>query len=306
MCLNVGMGNSTYTLSEAWANKLNAKIADKVLEKSEVEELKKGASNDEKGYLDALIGNSNDGDTIDTQELKSAGSDPKSITFTLHKYDEKEVIPGNTNAEIVSNIGQGDHIAKTKTDDDRCGAASIVNSVILADGKEGFKKLAEKLGLPKNTDLTYENVHLVQDKLMEKANAGKAGMGVSFNLSTGKVTGGTFVEGVKAAGKEAVGLERTDGSRKASVDKFFTDNPKGAVMVNCSRGPAENVKFSEGDGPKDSQDHWVALTKEDGKPPKYFIADSYAQNGTGNNRRQLSDTEVEEIMSSARPSFGVK
>jgi hypothetical protein len=306
MCLNVGVGNSQYTLSEAWANKLNSKISDKVLEKSEVEDLKKGASDDEKAYLQTLIGDSNDGDQIETRELKNSSTEPKSITFTLYKYDEKDEIPGKTNGELVSNIGQGDHLKQTKKDDDRCGAAAIVNSVILADGKEGFKNLAEKLGLKDNTALTYENVHLVQEKLMDQAKAGKEGMGVSFG-NDGKVNGGTFVAGVKAAGKEVVGLERADGSRQDAADKFYTANPKGVVMVNCSRGPGgDDVKFSAGNGPKGSQDHWVAMTKEAGPPPKYFIADSYAQSATGKNRRELSDSEVEEIMSSSRPNFGVK
>lgn len=308
MSISIGMGSNNYTLSEDWAKKFNNKVSDKVLDKKEIEELKNGATQDEKDYLDAVIGDLNDGDTITTQKFTKDGDgiEPKSFAFKVYKYDEKDVIPGKTNAEIVANIGQGDHMDSTKTDDYRCGAACIVNSVILAEGKEGFQKLAEKLGLGKDLPLTYENVHLVQDKLIEKAKAGKNGMAVTFDLSTGKVNGGTFVDGIKAAGKEVVPLEIKDGSRKDSIDTFFKDNPKGTVIVNCSRGPGEDdIKFSEGNGPKGSQNHWVTLTKE-GNPPKYYISDSFATNGTGKNRRELSDSEVAEIMSSKRPNFGVK
>ena len=48
----------------------------------------------------------------------------KEVALKL-SYDENQIIPGNNLTEIIGNIGQGDNLDETLTDNFRCGAAVI-------------------------------------------------------------------------------------------------------------------------------------------------------------------------------------
>lgn len=76
-------------------------------------------------------------------------------------YSENDIIEGETAFDIVSNITQSDVLLETKTDGNRCAPSSLLNSYLLMGGN--FENLAKKFGV--EGDLTYKNVHLLQDKL---------------------------------------------------------------------------------------------------------------------------------------------
>jgi hypothetical protein len=81
-------------------------------------------------------------------------------------YSENDKIEGNTPSEIVSNITQSDALKETVNDGNRCAPSSLLNAYLLNGGK--FEDIAKKFGV--DTDLTYKNVHSLQEKLYEVGN----------------------------------------------------------------------------------------------------------------------------------------
>lgn len=81
-------------------------------------------------------------------------------------YSENDIIEGETAFDIVSNITQSDALLETKTDGNRCAPSSLLNAYLLMGGN--FEDLAKKFGV--EGDLTYKNVHLLQDKLYTNGN----------------------------------------------------------------------------------------------------------------------------------------
>ena len=79
--------------------------------------------------------------------------------------------------EAIANISQNDKLSSTFNDNNRCGAASMINAYLLLGGS--FADAAGKFNLEK--DFTYKNVHLLQEKLYEYANSdNKAGLVSSY------------------------------------------------------------------------------------------------------------------------------
>lgn len=303
MDLGEGIKFATFkdsNVTGAFLKEVNSKAKDGTLDKADFDHLKtKTTNSDETKFIADL-------EKLDSYTNLTVLDDNNQVTQIKKvnmNYDENSEIPGKTNEEIVSNIGQGDRLDETKTDPARCGAACVVNSAILSGGKEGFAKLAKDLGLT-DTSLTYANVHKAQDALFKKVKGNQStGLAISVTQSSnGTKVSGTLPDAIRAGGKEPVYMDNKN--KKADIEKFFKDNPKAQMIVNCSRGD-NGIEFGKGTAGAKSQDHWVTMTY-DSKSGKYSIADSYSTSGTGKNRRELSHAEVQAIFASSRISVGMK
>jgi hypothetical protein len=170
-------------------------------------------------------------------------------------YSENEKIEGETPFEIVSNISQNDSLTETKTDGSRCAPSSLLNAYLLMGGK--FEDLAKKFEI--DPELTYKNIHLMQDKLYSIGNidnkegfsAGRPSA-IQYEFDkTDKILGkktptkkGELEILAKKMGfdvKELIGLtgkvddkgfKLTDITK--SVDKFFKDNPNGTISIGVN------------------------------------------------------------------------
>lgn len=286
---------------------------DGVLDKSEIDALKKKAEEvktADPGSADAQIAegvikdlDKYDSSTKMTYTLSSQDSSPPvTLKFELTPtYSEKDKVKGKTMEEAISNISQGDSIAATKSDSDRCGAATMLNIAMrtLAAQNPGkspaeiFAMVAEKVGVPK--DFTYENVHKAQDKLYTAANTDKkAGITAGYSYkydASGKITSATATGEVKAlADKLGLKLQPLLGptkdnldDKKAAVDKFFANNPNGSIMVgvNLDTNTGKISPLSSAD----DQNHFVEIYKKDGK---YYMKDTGATtNGKGEKDKEI-------------------
>lgn len=217
-------------------------------------------------------------------------------------YSEKELVPGKTPLEIVSNLSQGDSLADTPSDNVRCAASTLINAYLLLGGD--FARLPAKLGLPAETStLTYENAHRVQEALYTQANVqGAKGLNISdsnrYDYGTGRITKPEIVgESRIAAGK--IGLKThalmgptrdTMSKREAAVKDFIAKHPKAPMYVTVHGGGPRVT------APQDLEklDHAVTVYHEAGK--FYLLDTGVNDNGAGRAMRQLNSAEVKELL----------
>lgn len=228
-----------------------------------------------------------------TQDIK--------FTFTP-TYAEKDRITGRDMYQVVSNISQNDTLEQTKSDGDRCAASMLLSAYLIMGGS--FEDVAKKFGIDK--ELTYENVHLLQDKIYQKANTdNQEGLtsgfkysykGTSKEITKVEATGEMYKIApelnIKFTPMLGSSVDRIN-QRKDNIDKFFLSNPKGTLNVG--------VHLEEATGdilPPDNnlrpQNHAVLVFKRD---EKFFMADSgKINNGDGRNIKQLETNEVTSLV----------
>lgn len=221
-----------------------------------------------------------DHSTTLTYTLPKEGSSGESFDLEFDftpTYSEKEKVPGDTMREAISNISQADTLKETKSDKDRCGAATLVNIALrsLADKSpdkspgEVFAAFAKKFGIP--SAFTYENVHKAQDKLYKYANIdGERGLSAKpyygYDLKTGNITD-TKTKGEIKRLADYLGL-KTDtligpnkdnlDDKQTAIDSFFEKNPKGSMIVGVHLSDDGNITVSDADNP---QNHFVEVYK---------------------------------------------
>lgn len=240
-------------------------------------------------------------------------------------YSENEKIEGETPFEIVSNISQNDSLTETKTDGSRCAPSSLLNAYLLMGGK--FEDLAKKFEI--DPELTYKNIHLMQDKLYTIGNtddkegfsAGRPSA-LQYDIDkSDKILGkktpikkGELEILAKKMGfdvKELIGLteEVDDKGFKLtditkSVDKFFKDNPNGTISIGVNLEDSSkttdpsifigknNVKLNKPKGL--SANHSVLVFKEKGE---FYLADTGGlTNGNKSSITKMTPKDVNDLL----------
>lgn len=216
-------------------------------------------------------------------------------------YAEKDRIPGKTPLEIVANISQGDSLSDTRDDNSRCAAATLINAYLLLGGD--FTALPAKLGLKLDSpDLTYENVHRLQEALYQQANVqGGKGLNISdsnrYDWNTGRITRPEIVgESRIAATKLGLTTHALMGStrdtmhlREQAVKAFIAQNPKAPMYVTVAGGPPVSAPAD-----LDKYNHAVTIHHENGK--FYLFDTGVNDNGASRAMRVLSAPEVKSLL----------
>lgn len=248
-------------------------------------------SNQVLGYLDKF--------KAETQIRYGIPGQTLSFTFTP-AYAETDAVPGATAREQVSHISQSDTLTETDDDYQRCGAASLINALLLLGGD--FGAAANKLGLT-GSNLTYANLHQAQEALFDFANTdGSGGLGSSYSYSySGDTLRSVELRGEVTAALDKIGLqgEILLGStvsglhqRKPAVEAFWRSKPDGVLLVGIHLDTETGALSSPTASTR--QNHFVTVFKQDGK---YLLADTGASdNGAGNSLHELSQQQLEDFV----------
>ncbi len=222
--------------------------------------------------------------------------------FTISPlYSESELVPGKNPLEQVANLSQGDLLADTKQDNYRCAASTVLNAYLLLGGK--FENLPAKLGLSvEHAEMTYANVHRVQEALYLQANInGGNGLNTSYSnrydFQNGKVLLAEIVgESRIAAGKLGLKTHALTGNNRDSlnqrthaVNAFLQANPQAAIYLTVKGGPPVTA-------PRDFEkyDHAVTLYHDKGK---FYLLDTGVNDNGGNKAlTKLSPERVKELL----------
>jgi hypothetical protein len=233
--------------------------------------------------------------------VKTTGMGGSQVSFPIpgYSFDEDKKISGNNSQEIVANISQNDFLNNTVNDANRCGAGSLVNAYLLMGGR--FEQSAEKFNI--NKDLTYKNIHLLQEKLYDYANNdGAVGLVSSYKYFYNKA--GEIVESepagemLSAASKLGLEIKPLTGKtvstiyeKKEAIQEFFTDNPDGVLQVSVFL----NTRTGKISGTANhSENHYVTVFSRNNK---FFLADTGQQfNDQGKNIRELNPEEISELV----------
>lgn len=225
----------------------------------------------------------------------------KTLEFTITPtFSEIDRIEGKSVVEIISNISQRDNLVETKGDGDRCAAASLLNSYLLMGGK--FSDLARKYSV--NTNLTYKNVHLLQEKIYNQGNTDKqAGIYSGFKYiyyESGEISNirpsGEIIELVKISGikiKPILGNNiKSLNSRKEQVNNFFALYPNSTVQVgvflDLETGNISNPSSLE------NQNHVITVFKRNGI--FYYSDTGNIDNGDGLNVKKMTNSEITNLL----------
>jgi len=223
------------------------------------------------------------------------------IYFTLTPtYSEFEKIAGKNIKEIISNISQRDNLKETVGDGDRCASASMINSYLLLGGNFSF--LAKKFNV--GSELTYRNVHLLQEKLYNYGNLDKSpgiysgykyssySDGNIFNIRpSGEIT--ILAQGAGIKVTPIIGdTKQNINSRKNQVLKFFKNNPistiQSGVYLDIQTGDILKPRNES------EQNHVITIFKYNNDI--YFSDSGNVDNGDFNNARKMSNYELNELV----------
>lgn len=226
---------------------------------------------------------------------------PRVLNFTVTPtYSENDKVQGKNAFEIVSNISQRDSLSETIGDSDRCAAASVLNSYLLLGGS--FSTLAKKYDI--NPNLTYKNLHLLQEKLYRIGNTdNKPGIYSGFKYSyyeTGRIfnirADGEIVKLAKAADLKVVPILGPNlknlYNRKDQVQNFFKLFPQSTVQsgvyLNLDSGNISRpINISQ-------QNHVITIFKNNGN---YYYSDTgNIDNGDGKNVTKMSSKDLESLL----------
>lgn len=281
-------------------------VKDGVLDKNEFNKLKQLAKTpnlDDKSVAEEMVGAL--GRYTDSKKIEYEIGDSKnkkvevlSFDFTPN-YNEEDKIEGSTPFEIVSNISQSDTLAETRNDDNRCNASSLLNAYLLMDGK--FDSLAKKFGV--GTDLTYKNVHLLQEKIYNLGNTDgrdgiSSGFEYNYTLSTGKITKSTL-KGELPVLLDKLGFKtvlihgdnlKTITHNKSAVDNFFKENPKGVLDVGVYMTKNDSLISAN----KLGSNHTVLVFKKDND--FYLVDTGKGGNANRNHIKKLSNEEMNNLV----------
>lgn len=286
--------------------------ADKLIDRSELQQLRELKSQLQKtapGSEEARVASrtlqnldSYKGTTRVNQPVQQADGKTVYFDFSLTPtYSEKERIPGKNRLEIVANLSQGDSLPDTIEDNSRCAASTLVNAYLLLGGD--FAALPDKLGLKlDNHDLTYENVHRVQEALYTQANVqGGKGLNIAdsnrYEPGTGRITRPEIVGESRIAANK-LGLtthalmgptRETMTQREQAVKDFIAKYPKAPMYVTVHGGPPVTA-------PADFEkyDHAVTIYHEKGK--FYLLDTGVNDNGASRALSVLSPDRVKELL----------
>jgi hypothetical protein len=286
----------------SFKNKFTEFAKDQVIDKKELSELSNIAKNPnikDKNLAKYVINDLNR--FKDTTQLTYNIKDPlgkiEELKFIFSPtYTENELIPGKNILEIVSNISQSDNLTQTNDDGNRCGAGSLLNAYLIMGGD--FATIAQKFSIDK--ELTYKNVHLMQEKIYDISNTdSKPGLESGFNYTyesnSGKIKNssydGELSETSKKLGIDIISLlGETSQSiyiRDKSVSEFMNANPKGVFQVGVHMDTETGDLFSPTD--QKTQNHSVLVFKRD---DKFYLADTgTTTNGAQNSLKEITNEQ---------------
>lgn len=279
---------------------------DGIMDKKEINELKKISSNEQNNKLAE--------DTLknilkfkDRTKLIYSLQDFNSRNFTKLEftitptYSEEELIPGSNPLEKISNISQKDNMSNTNTDEDRCGIASLINAYLYMNGD--FVKLSNKFNL--SSAITYKNIHLLQDIIYRKSNTdNESGIYSGYKYYSSYQTGhiskiipsGEIVTAANLVGIELLPLAgnnvNTLSYKKEAVENFFYNYPQNALIV----GVRLNVETGSISRPEsvEAQDHFITIFKY--KNIFYLSDTSAINNGDGKNVRKMTKSDLNNLV----------
>lgn len=274
--------NKDFNIDAQFIKKISDYIKDGILDIEEINTLKKEQDSEGNKYIDNITSY----DSYYNFPLFNLSNKIKQIKLQLY-YDENTVISGDSQAEIVSNIGQGDRLEETTSDNSRCGAGLIINALLL-NNKNQVYDLSKKLGIG-FTNLTYKNIHLLQDKLHNQYST-SSGFEILEDKSNKKVIGGTFFEALKAANIKwnTDLLTKTNGTYQESFKSYFSNSSKAMIVLPCFQED-NKLNFTK------KANHCVLISFSNGK---YYLSDTGKRNGTGFNHTEISSSQLNEIYNS--------
>lgn len=281
-----------FTVNDKFIKSLNKYIQDNLLEKSEIEELLKNATNDEKNYIKDIT-------QYDIYNNFPTLNQKNEIFETNLKifYDENQLVHGKNTFEILSNIAQSDRLVDTYTDPARCGASLIINALLLVKGKKGFFDFSKKLGF--NFDeLTYKNVHLTQERLMSRVPSFR-GLSIRNSIVENNIVGGTFFKALKIAGIEWQNdfVKKNYMSYKEEIEGHLLNQDNNAIILT-------DYVYQEKERKIDKKfEHASLLTYKDGE---YYLTDTSGRNGSGENHIRLSNQDMNDIYTNNSPLIKIR
>ncbi len=231
--------------------------------------------------------------------LASSKHPPLQVEFSFTPtYTESESVAGSSASEQVSNLSQTDSLSETNDDGNRCGAASMLSAHLLLGGS--FSSAAEKLGMPaQQRSMTYQNVHLAQEKLYDRVNTDQeSGLSSGFRLSatpegnilssraSGEMVSAAQLLGVKLQPLLGDSTESLS-ERSSAVNSFWQTHPNAVLQVGSTLD--ENTGELSPPASPAEQNHYV-LIQRDGN--NFILTNSgVLNNGDGSASRRLTAEE---------------
>lgn len=283
----------------SFKNTLIEYTKDKILDRKELEQLNNLAKNPnlkDKSLANYVINDLNR--FKDTTNLTYTLNEPMGKSIQLDfafspTYSEDDLIKGKDILEIVSNISQSDSLKETNDDGNRCATSAFLNAYLLMDGK--FETISQQFSLPK--DLTYKNLHLLQEKIYDLANTdSKAGINsgftYSYNTSSGQISDVAYKGELSELSKKiGIDIQPIVGenvqdiyNRKDAINTFFANNPKGVLQVTVHL----DTKTGDLHTPSQSkpENHAVLMFSKNNK--FYLLDTGITTNGSGKALRELT------------------
>lgn len=283
----------------SFRNRFIEAAKDQIIDKTELSELNELAKNPKLAdkslakYVTADLNRFKDTTNL-TYTINDPMGKTQQLKFTFTPaYSENELIPGKNMMEIISNITQGDTLNETTSDNSRCAAGSLLNAYLLMGGT--FDSVAEKFGVEKQ--LTYKNVHLVQDKIYTMSNKDSnpgltMGATYSYMHGSGKIVDPKY-DGELGESSKKIGIDikpifgetiKTINDRSKTVAEFMKNNPNSVLQVGVYMDVSTGDLFSPTE--QKASNHSVIIFKRD---DKFYMADTGSlSNGTGKSLREIT------------------
>ena len=209
-------------------------------------------------------------------------------------FEESDSLPEGRTLERLAYVSQLDELEDTVADYARCSCAATLSAYLLLGGD--FETVAREFGV--EPELTYANVHRVQEALYHHANVdgepGIYGSSIPSFDEEGRLTGWErHPEDEYHRVLEALGL----GADRVYGPTRETANDKRVSILEWTKRPAVFIVGVDEDmeherfGPMHKTgNHYIAIHHEDGR---YHALDSFRT--PGNRAHQvLTDQEVED------------
>lgn len=298
-------------------------VRDHVIDKHELQNLKQTAAQvqaEDPGSADAqvaqqLVGQLDTENTITMGQMEYPAYDGfdavtvPEFTITPH-YAEGDAIEGANGREQIANISQSDTLSGTDDDGNRCG--TVMMNHLTRNGVP-FSELAQRVGLPADQrEMTYENYHRAQEKLYDSVSPDDNGIEYQTQMQTdgaGNITHATVSgEMAQEAQKLGVDLQLIHGptaralrQRTQAVDQFFTDHPKGSLMVNVHLD-SNTGDVSPANNPN-AGNHYVMIFKEGNQ---YYLNNTgVLSNGNSSAVQPLSAAQMRSFTNTHGDVFGI-
>ncbi len=228
----------------------------------------------------------------------------KDKTVPDFAYSERDVLPGMNIEEQLRHVSQLDKLAETKNDYARCSASASLNAYLVMGGD--WSVLSKKYSLDEK--LTFEAVHQLQDTLVIVAESdGEPGIYGSFKPKWDKknrLDGWFTPEEVELPDVLAeFGFDykpfhgptkEKEHSKRSQVEKFFKENPNGAILMGVHENMETGASTPIGDDAPGN--HYIVCYK---RGSQYRFFDTWRKPGVYSHGA-FTEEEVETMLFETR------